>query len=108
VGHLGTDDFEEIVRRVRFGDRKFQSVFDSFIFQLLKHIGGTAAILDGKVDRIIISGMMASNKYFTDIISGRVKWIAPVVLYPGRDDISALIWRVMRVMTGAEDLKTYS
>jgi len=108
VGHLGTDDFEEIVRRVRFGDRKFQSVFDSFIYQLLKHIGGNAAILDGKVDRIIISGMMASNKYFTGLISERVKWIAPVALYPGRDDISALIERVMRVMTGVEDLKTYS
>jgi butyrate kinase len=108
VGHLGTDDFDEIVRKVRFGDRKFQSVFDSFIYQFLKYIGATAAILDGKVDKIIITGKMANNKYFTDLIKERVKWIAPIALYSDRDDISALIERVMTVMTGAEEIKTYS
>jgi butyrate kinase len=108
VGHLGTDDLDEIVRKVRFGDRKFQSVFDTFIYQFLKHIGSIAAILDGKVDKIIIAGRMAKNKYFTDLIRERVKWIAPVALYSDRDDIPALVERVMAVMTGTEEIKTYS
>jgi butyrate kinase len=107
VSHLGTDDFEEIVRRVRFGERKFKSVFDAFIFHLLKQIGSNAAILEGRVDRIILTGIMASNKYFTDIMTSKLKWIASVSLYPGRDDISALVDGVMRVMTGAEEIKTY-
>jgi butyrate kinase len=108
VGHLGTDDFEEIVRKVRSGDRKFQSVFESFIYQLVKQIGSTAAVLDGRVDSIVITGMMASNEYFQQILSERIKWIAPVDYYPGSNDISALIEGVMRVMTGAEEAKTYS
>ena len=107
VGHLGTDDFDEIVRRVRFGDRKSQSVFDAFVYQLIKQIGSTAGILDGNVDRIILTGKMASNEYFTGLLSERIKWIAPTALYPEHDDISALIEGVMRVMTGAEDVKTY-
>jgi butyrate kinase len=108
VGHLGTDDFDEILRRVELGDRKFQSVFDSFIYQLIKYIGATAAVLDGKVDKIILTGMLASNEYFVGLIESKVKWIAKVVTYPGRDDISALIDGVMRVMTGAEEMKVYS
>jgi butyrate kinase len=107
VGHLGTDDFDEIVRRVRSGDRKFKSVFDTFIYQLIKQIGSTAGILDGNIDRIILTGKMASNEYFTGLISERIKWIAPAALYPGHDDISALIGGVMRVMTGAEEAKVY-
>jgi butyrate kinase len=107
VGHLGTDDFDEIVRRARLGDRKFKSVFDTFIYQLIKQIGSTAAIVDGHVDRIILTGKMASNGYFTDLLSERIKWIAPTALYPGHNDISALIDGVMRVMTGAEEAKAY-
>ena len=107
VGHLGTDDFDEIVRRARFGDRKFKSVFDTFVYQLIKQIGSTAGILDGHVDRIILTGKIASNEYFTGLLSERVKWIAPTAIYPGHDDIAALIGGVMRVMTGAEEAKTY-
>jgi butyrate kinase len=108
VGHLGTDDFDEIVRRVRMGDRKFQSVFGAFIYQLIKQIGAAAAIMSGRVDSIIITGRMAANEYFMEMLTGRVKWISPVSCYPGSDDISALIDGVMRVMTGAEKIKTYT
>jgi butyrate kinase len=108
VGHLGTDDLDEIVRRVKMGDRKFQSVFDAFVYQLIKQIGSVAAVMSGRADSIILTGKMASNDYFANIITERVKWIAPVSCYPGSDDISALIVRVMRVMIGAEKVKTYA
>ncbi|MDR2780713.1 MAG: butyrate kinase [Synergistaceae bacterium] len=108
VGHLGTDDFDEVIRRVRMGDRKFQSVYGAFVYQLIKQIGSIAAIMSGKTDSVILTGRMASNEYFTDMITEKVKWIAPVSCYPGSDDISALIDRVMRVMTGAEEVKTYA
>ncbi|MDR1508949.1 MAG: butyrate kinase, partial [Synergistaceae bacterium] len=108
VGHLGTDDFDEIVRRARMGDRKFQSVFGAFVYQLIKQIGSTAAIKSGRVDSVIITGRMAYNEDFMDMITDKVKWIAPVSRYPGSDDMSALIDRVMRVMAGAEEIKTYS
>ncbi|MDR3279275.1 MAG: butyrate kinase [Synergistaceae bacterium] len=108
VGHLGTDDFDEIVRKVRSGDRKFQSVFDSFIYQLIKQIGSMAGIFEGRVDAIVLTGSLVTNDHFVDVLTERVKWIAPVSSYPGRDDISALIDGVMRVMTGIEEIKTYS
>jgi butyrate kinase len=108
VGHLGTDDFDEITRRVRSGERKFQAVFNAFVFQLLKHIGGAAALLDGRVDSIVLAGGMASNEYFIEVISERVKWIAPVSAHPDRDDMTALMRGVMRLVTGAEEVKTYS
>jgi butyrate kinase len=108
VGHLGTDDFDEIVRRVRFGERKFQSVFNAFIFQLVKYIGASAAVLDGRVDAIILTGVMASNEYFVGILTERVKWIAPVSANSCRDDMLALVDGVTKVMNGSEEVKTYS
>jgi butyrate kinase len=108
VGHLGTDDFEEVVRRVKSGDRKAGAVFDSFMHQLVKHIGGCAGVLNGRVDATILTGLMAANEYFRQLLTERIDWIAPIVIYPGSDDIYALIESVLRVMRGVEVIKIYA
>ncbi|MDR1472750.1 MAG: butyrate kinase [Synergistaceae bacterium] len=108
VAHLGTDDFEDIVKRVRSGDRKAVAVFEAFMHQLVKHIAGCAGVLDGRVDSTILTGLMAANEYFRQLLAGRIDWIAPIVIYPGSDDIYALIEAVLRVMRGVEAVKSYS
>jgi butyrate kinase len=108
VGHLGTDDFDDVVRRVRSGDRKALAVFEAFMHQLVKYIGACAGILDGNVDATILTGLMAANEYFLQLLTKRIDWIAPIVIYPGADDLYSLIEAVLRVMKGVEAVKTYS
>jgi butyrate kinase len=108
LGHLGTDDLEEVVRRIKAGDRKTIITFEAFIFQIIKQVGACAAVLGGRVDAIIITGGLAANEYICAQLSRRISWIAPVVAYPGDEEIQALVEGTLRVMLGAEEARTYA
>ncbi len=66
-----------------------------------------AAVLDGKVDAIIMTGGIAYDKNFTTAISEKVSFIAPVKLYPGEDELLALAQGALRVMNGEEEVQEY-
>ena len=40
-------------------------------------------------------------------IANRVKFIAPVTIYPGEDELLALVQGALRVMNGEEEAKVY-
>ena len=56
---------------------------------------------------ILLTGSLAYSKLLTEWIKDRVQFIAPVVLYPGENEMLALAESGMRWLTGEEDLKTY-
>ena len=60
--HLETDDIQEIVRRIRGGDRKAILTFEAFMLQIVKAVGGCAAVLRGCVDAIIFTGGQAKGR----------------------------------------------
>lgn len=64
-------------------------------------------MLDGKVDAIILTGGMAYGKPVVDFISKKVSFIAPIVVYPGEDEMLALAQGVLRVLEGKETAKEY-
>lgn len=45
----------------------------------------------GKVDSIILTGGLAHSKMLADWITERVSFIAPVHIYPGEDEMQALV-----------------
>jgi butyrate kinase len=99
---------EEIIRIVRGGDRKSYLIFEAFMHHLLKHIGGCAGVLRGKVDSVILTGGMTSAEYFREQLAERVSWIAPVAIYPGEDETLALVEGTIRALRGIEDAKLYA
>ena len=66
-----------------------------------------ACVLEGKVDQIILTGGIAYGKYVTEQIADHVKFIAPVTIYPGEDELLALVQGALRVMNGEEEAKEY-
>jgi butyrate kinase len=106
--HLDTDDIDEVLRRVRAGDRKAILTLEAFMTQIVREVGGCAAVLGGHIDAIILTGDLAKNEFLLKQISDKVSWIARVVAYPGEDDLRALVEGVLRVMRGVEDAKSYA
>jgi butyrate kinase len=106
--HLDTDNIDEVVRRVRSGDRKSILIFEAFLFQVVRAIGGCTAILGGRVDAIILTGSLVKNEHVIGQLTGRIGWISKIVAYPGEDETLALVEGVMRVMRGTEEAKTYA
>ncbi|ADD03153.1 butyrate kinase [Thermoanaerobacter italicus Ab9] len=108
VAHLGTNDVREVYKKIEEGDKKAELVLEAMAYQTAKEIGAMAVVLKGQVDAIGITGGIAYNEDFVKRISERVKFIAPIYVYPGEDEMSALAQGAYRVLSGEEKAKMYS
>lgn len=107
VSHLGTNDGREMERKVEEGDEKFRLIVEAMAYQVSKTIGEMATVVRGKVDAIVLTGSFAYFKKFVDWITERVSWIAPVKVYPGEDEMTALAEAGLRVLRGEEQARQY-
>ncbi len=107
VAYLGTNNMFEVEKRVDEGDEYADFICEGMAYQVSKEIGANAAVLEGKVDAIVLTGGLANAKRFVDRIRKRVEWIAPILLYPGGDEMLALAMGALRVLRGEEDAKEY-
>ncbi len=108
VSYLGTNDLREVIIMIKKGDNYAQLIFKAMCYQIAKEIGAMATVLKGKVEAIILTGGMAYNKVLIDRIKIRAGWIAPIVVYPGQEEMKALAQAVIRVLNRVEKVKTYS
>jgi butyrate kinase len=100
--YLGTKDLLEVEQRVASGDERATLVFEAMVYQIAKEIGAMAAVLRGEVSAILLTGGMAhSERLITDLLK-YIGWIAPVVVYPGEDELQALVEGALRVLRGEE------
>ena len=76
-------------------------------YQIAKEIGAMATVLSGQVRAIAITGGLAYSALLTDWIKEQVRFIAPVLIYPGEDELLALALGCLRVITGQEASREY-
>ncbi len=107
VAHLGTNDAYEIEMKARSGDQKAKLIQEAMAYNIGKSIGALAAVLKGKVDSIILTGGIAHNPDLVDYIKEMVSFIAPVVIYPGEDEMQALALNGLMVLRGEVIPKVY-
>ncbi|HOR12345.1 MAG TPA: butyrate kinase [Clostridia bacterium] len=105
--YLGTNDLRACERLIKEGDDYADLVLESMAYQVSKEIGAMVAVLDGRVDAIILTGGLAHSNRFTGAIKNRVSLIAPVNVYPGEDELKALAEGALRVLRGEEKAKEY-
>jgi butyrate kinase len=107
LAYLGTDDGQEVELRIRKGDRLAKLIYDAMIYQIAKEIGAMAAALGGDVDAIVLTGGLAHGKYLVDSLKKQVTFLAPVLVFPGEDEMRALALGALRVLTGQEQPMDY-
>ena len=107
VAYANTNDARDLIKLSQEGDEKGSLIFNAFIYQIAKEIGSMAVVLDGDVDAIVLTGGIAYSDYVTNAINKKVKWIAPMVVYGGEDELLALAQGAIRVLSGEEEAKTY-
>ena len=103
--YLGTKDLREVENRIAGGDEKAALIFDAMVYQVAKEIGAMAAALNGRVDAILLTGGMARSEKLIGGLRAAIEWIAPVVLYPGEDELQALAEGALRVLRGEEEAR---
>ncbi len=107
VAHLGTNDGREVVKKIQSGDKNAELVYFAMAYQIAKEIGSCAAVLEGNVDAICLTGGLAYDKLLTGWIKDKVEFISKVFIYPGEDEMIALAQGGLRVLREEEDAKEY-
>lgn len=107
VSYLGTFDGRDVMKRIEDGDDYAKLIYDAMAYQIGKEIGSCGPVLKGKVEAIILTGGLAYSKYLVDKIEEMVSFIAPVTVYPGEDEMTALNMGTRRVLDGEETYKIY-
>ncbi len=107
LAHLGTNDAQEVERRIAQGDGHARLVYEAMAYQIAKEIGLMATVLKGRVDAIVLTGGLARSDLLLKWIRERVEWIAPLFTYPGEDEMLALAQGALRVLRGDEEAKEY-
>lgn len=107
LAHLGTDNVEEVENRIDHGDQKAKLIYDAMVYQVAKEIGAMATTLGGNVDAVVLTGGIANSKRLTDATTRKVEFIAPILVFPGEDEMEALTLGALRVISGEERAKEY-
>jgi butyrate kinase len=105
--YLGTRELVEVEQRIADGDAKAALVFEAMAYQVIREVGAMAAVLHGRVDAILLTGGMAYSKKLTSELSDALRWIAPIAVYPGEDELRALAEGALRVLSGEEKAREF-
>jgi len=107
TAYLGTHDLREVIRRIKSGDKNADLIFRAMIYQICKEVGAMSAVLNGEVDAVILTGGLAYSEKLVDELSHHLKWIAPVKVFPGENELEALVMGALRVLQEEEEAKEY-
>jgi butyrate kinase len=107
VAYLGTNDAQEVEKRIEAGDEKADLIFQAMAYQVAKYIGEMYTVLKGEVDAILITGGIAYSNLFVNLIQERVYKLAPVHVFPGEDEMRALALNGLMVITGELQAQEY-
>ena len=107
MSYLETNEAKKVVNRINNGDEYAKKVYHAMGYQVAKEIGAAATVLKGNVKRIALTGGMAHSDMLTDWIIERVKFIAPVVIVPGENEMLSLAENALRYLKGEEEPKEY-
>ncbi|PWM26489.1 MAG: butyrate kinase [Oscillospiraceae bacterium] len=107
MDHLGTTDLREVEKRIASGDEHARLIYEAMALNVAKDIARLAAVVCGEVDAIILTGGIAYSKKFTALVTERVKWIAPVKIFAGENEMESLAHGALRVLTGEEEAHEY-
>ena len=107
VAYFGTNDMRVIEQKAKEGDPQYQLFLKAFVLNIAKYIVSQGAVVDGKVDVILLTGGVAYSKYITDAITEKVKWLAPVKVYPGEKELESLAENGYIILAGDTKIHTY-
>ncbi len=107
VAHLNTNDLREVENRISENDKKAELIYNAMAYNISKSIGAMGPVFKGDIDVIVLTGGLAHSKNFVNLIKSRVEFLAPVLVFPGEDEMKALANGVLRVLKGEEKVKIW-
>ena len=108
VAYFGTNDMRLVEEKAQEGVPEYELFMKAFVLNIAKYIVAQGAVVDGKVDAIILTGGIAYSKPITEAIARKVSWLAPVKVYPGENELDSLAENGYIILAGATKIHTYN
>ena len=108
VSHFDTSSADKVYHMAENGDAHARLVWDAMKYQVIKSIGSMAAVLEGKVDQILLTGGLMRFKDIEKTIKSAVSWIAPVSTYIGEVEQEEMASEILKVISGEKEANTYT
>lgn len=108
VAYFGTNSMLDVENLAKSGNELAQTFLKAYVLNICKYIAAMAATADGKVDAILLTGGIARSKDLMDAITNKIGFIAPVVVYPGEDEINSLAENGYMILSGKTKVHTYN
>lgn len=107
VAYLGTNSFRDVCKRAEEGDQKAILIRNAAAYQTAKEIGSAAAVLEGQIDAIILTGGMAYQTDHVERIKAMVSFVSRVVVYPGEDELKSLAFNGLLALDRKIEIRDY-
>jgi butyrate kinase len=118
VAHLGSNDLRLIEEAIdahqnnraspaNLDGAKCLMVVQAMCYQVAKAICALAAVVGGGVDGVALTGGLAWDQRIVQEIQRRVQFLAPVLVFPGENEMEALALAAHGALTGTEPLRDY-
>jgi len=107
MAYCGTADVVELLQRVKEDDENADKALRGMIYQNAKEIGAMAAVLEGKLDAVVVTGGLAHSHELMVMLKPYVSFLAPFIVYPGEGELQALAEGAFRVIDKQEQAREY-
>jgi butyrate kinase len=107
LAYCGTRDTREVKRRIAEGDQKAKFYLQAMVYQISKEIASHGAVLEGKIDAIVLTGGMAYYEDMMQAIQKRIGFLAPVHIIPGEREMLSLAENAHALLTGKREAMEY-
>ena len=107
VSLTGKNSVKDLVDDALAGDTEAKQAIDLMIYGVIKNIGQMATVLKGDIDAIVLTGGIAHSKYITNAIAESCRFLAPIAIYPGENELQSLAMNALRLLRGETEAKTY-
>lgn len=107
VAYCGTSDVKEIVNRMKGDDADAELALKGMIYQVAKEIAGMAAVLQGRLDAVIITGGLAYSDELLEMLKTYIGFLGEIMVFPGEGELQALAEGAFRVIDGEEEALEY-
>ena len=107
VSLTGKNSVKELIEEAQAGNQDAKQAIDLMIYGIIKNIGQMATVLRGDIDAIILTGGIAHSKFVTDTISQSCRFLAPIAIYAGENELQSLAMNALRFLRGEAEAKAY-
>lgn len=105
--YFNTENIDHIFTLLQQLTDEEAKIIKAMTYQINKEIGAMAAVLQGDVDGIVLTGVLAEFDVINQFITERISWIADVFVFPGEYNLQALNEGTLRVLRNEELAKQY-